>query len=133
MKNGTKSSRLFPLLNLEKVNVADLSRWIVAPWSTESFMWFARAVRGGCCQEILARGEPSMATFGSGARIGPGGSFTTRCETSCARPKSEKSHRPQLSLTVNRSRLPIKQENAATTRAKRWPDASATSRWTVWD
>src|SRR6266542_2756772 len=54
MKNGTKSSRLFPLPNLEKANVADLSHWIVAAWSTASFMWFARVVRGGCCQVILA-------------------------------------------------------------------------------
>src|SRR2546426_3616582 len=90
MKNGSKSNRSFQLLNLEKENAGDLSRWIVAVWSTPSFMWFDRAVRGGCCQGILVPGKPSMATFGSGARTGPGGSFTTRCATACARPKNER-------------------------------------------
>src|SRR5713101_3422393 len=132
MKNGSKSNRWFRLLNLEKENVGDLSRWIVAVWSTPSFMWFDRAVRGGCCQGILVLGKPSMATFGSGAKIGLGGSFTTRCATACARPKNERSRRPRLLLTANRSRLPIKQEHAATTRARRCRGANATWRWTAW-
>src|SRR5438876_1139694 len=66
MKNGTKSNRLFRLLNLERESVADLPRWIVAAWSTPSSMKFARAVLGGCGRVILVRGKQSMATFGSG-------------------------------------------------------------------
>src|SRR5216684_6137015 len=133
MKNGTKSNRLFRLLNLERESVADLPRWIVAAWSTPFSMRFARAVRGGCCRVILARGKQSMATFDTGPRIGPGDSFTIRCETACARPKGERSHRLQLSLIANRSRQSIRQENAATTQLKRCRGANATWRWTAWD
>ena len=129
MKSGTKSNRLFPLLNLEKENAVDLARWIVAACSTPSSMSFARAARGGFCQETLARGRPSMAIFAGGVRIGPGRSFTTRCEISCARLKGEKSLRPQLSLIANRSRSPIKREHVATTQAKRCRGANATWLW----
>src|SRR6266853_4513182 len=133
MKNGTKSNRLFRLLNLEREGVADLPRWIVAAWSTPSSMKFARAVPGGCCRVILAHGKQSMATFGSGPRIGPGDLFTTRCETACARRKGERSHRPQLLLIANRSRQLIRQENAATTQLKRCRGANAMWPWTAWD
>src|SRR5205809_6431819 len=94
-------------------------------------------VRSGCagdfCPETLVPGKPSMVTIGAGLRIGLGGSFTTRCEIACARPKGERSHRPPRSLTVNRSRSPIKPASAATTRAKRCRGANATWRWTAWD
>src|ERR1039457_716662 len=93
MKNGTTSSLWFLLPNLEKGSAADRSSLIVAIWPTPSFMWTGRAARGGCCRGTSALGKRSMATFGSGVRIGPGHSFTTRCEIGCARPKSERSHR----------------------------------------
>src|SRR5437016_6868584 len=131
MKNGNTSNLWFRLPNLEKENAADQSSWIAAIWSTRSFTKFVRVARGGCCPKILVLGKPSMATTGSGARIGPGHSFTTRCATVCAKPKTERLRPPQRSLTANRSRSPNKQENGATTRARRCPGASATWRSTA--
>jgi len=71
-----------------------------AVWSTRSFTKFVRVARGGCCPKILALGKPCMATTGSGARIGPGHSFTTRCATVCAKPRTERLRQPQRSLTA---------------------------------
>src|SRR5437867_361631 len=78
-------------------------------------------VRSGCAWRLLPRDfGPWPTVYGyyrrwTRLRIGLGGSFTTRCEIACARPKGERSHRPQRSLTVNRSRSPIKPASAATT------------------
>src|SRR6266571_1473238 len=106
MANGTTSSLWFRLLNLAKVGVADLRGWIVEAWSTPSSTWCARAVPGGCCPATLVLGRRSMAAFGAGARIGLGPSFTTRCETTCARPKSARWHRRPPLSTASRSRSP---------------------------
>src|SRR5438445_1676644 len=89
---------LVPTPNLEKENAADQSSWIAAIWSTRSFTKCVRVAPGGCCPKILALGKPSMATTGSGARIGPGHSFTTRCGTVCAKPRSERLTPPQRAL-----------------------------------
>src|SRR2546426_5616818 len=133
MKNGSILSPWFRLLNLEKESVADLQHWTVGAWSTRSFTWFAPAAPGDSCRATLGLGQPSMAAFGAGVRIGLGRSFTTRCVTTCARPKNAQWHRRLLLSIASRSRWPTKRESAATTRGKRCRDANATWRWTAWD
>src|SRR5439155_25256207 len=126
MKNGSVLSPLFQLPNLETESVADLPRWIVGVWSTQCFTWFAPAAPGGCCRATLVLGKLSMAAFGAGVRIGPGHSFTTRCATTCARPKNARWPRRLLLSVASRPTCPTQPEGAATTPQKSWRDARAT-------
>src|SRR2546425_6926500 len=111
MRNGTTLSRWFRLPNVEKESVADLSSWIVGAWSTQSFTWFAPAVRGECCQVILAPGKRSMATFVAGAKIGLGRLCMTRCEISCARSEEHTSELQSLAYLVCRLLLEKKKKD----------------------
>src|SRR5437867_430916 len=74
-ENGTRSSRWYPLLNLERASEDGRSSWTVEPWSTRSFTSYVPAAPGGCCPKNLGRGKRSIGTSACGVRTGPGGLF----------------------------------------------------------
>src|SRR6266516_6383426 len=94
-------------------------------------------VRSGCAWRLLPKDfGPWQTVYGYYRQWSQDWTWrfiTTRCATVCANPRAERLRRAQRSLTANRSRSPNKQENAATTRARRCRDPSVTWRWTAWD